>query len=223
MSELSGWRLSSGTHCPVDKCESFESFRCMSLPCNICKCAIFLCQLSGRANPTFTRMRRERGRDASPHCNFHLNRLHPWKSYSIYITFQWQKTITIELTVRLFHGAHLLLHPALVWATRAAMSQTNRGNGFSALLKSGTGSNYHLPIGMLRNASYMVVYAYETFHEGHLWIKHIWVSFLPSQPAVPPEWRHVQNDKWSENTGPDSRDKYQRLPKYISKYLRILY
>ena len=37
----------------------FTPFRCIS-PFNICKCAVFLCQLSGRATPTFTRMRWER-------------------------------------------------------------------------------------------------------------------------------------------------------------------
>lgn len=63
------------------------------------------------------------------------------------------------------------------------------------------------PMGMLRMLNiWKSTHRIKHSHEGHLWIKHIWVSFLPfSQPEVPqPEWSAAQNDMWSENTAPDS-------------------
>ena len=117
----------------------FTPFRCIS-PFNICKCAVFLCQLSGRATPTFTRMRWERRvmLDLIVISKKQVALVKIWNDLPHFpltkktsqLICQWDcfTSISARYLFHVFHGAHLLPRPAVdVRATRAAMSQqTNR-------------------------------------------------------------------------------------------------
>lgn len=215
----------------------FTPFRCIS-PFNICKCAVFLCQLSGRATPTFTRMRRERRvmLDLIVISKKQVALVKIWNDLHHFPLAK--KTITIELPVRLFHFNICSISVSRVpWRTspaapgRRCTSYTSgdvpadqQRNGscldswcpaaifcwllmLLSLLNCWESFELWSTMGMLCMLNiWKSTHRKKHSHEGHLWIKDIWVSFLPfSQPEVPqPEWSAAQNDMWSENTAPDS-------------------